>query len=52
MNGYGKPFPRDPAVVEELTRDGMLQAPAPLPWREAELEYLQRALGLKGNGLI
>jgi len=30
----------------------MFQAPAPLPWREAELEYLEKALGLEGNGLI
>lgn len=52
MNGYGNPFPRDPEVVEELTCDGMLQASAPLPWREAELDYLQHALNLKGNGLI
>jgi nitroreductase len=51
-NGYGKPFPRDPAVVAELERDRMLQAPAPAPWREAELEYLKQALGLKGHGLL
>jgi nitroreductase len=52
MNGYGTPFPRAPEVVAELERDGMLQDPAPLPWREAELEYLKRALGLKGHGLL
>ena len=52
MNGYGKPFPRSPEVVEELRRDGMLQDPAPLPWREAELEFLKNALGLKGHGLL
>ncbi len=52
MNAYGQPFPRSPAVVEELKRDGMLQTPAPLPWREAELEYLKNALGLKGHGLL
>jgi nitroreductase len=51
-NGFGKPFPRDPAVVAELERDRMLQAPAPAPWREAELEYLKNALGLKGHGLL
>jgi hypothetical protein len=39
-------------VVDELTRDEMFQAPAPLPWREAELEYLQKALNLEGNGLL
>jgi nitroreductase len=52
MNGYGKPFPRAPEVVEELERDGLIQAQAPLPWREAELEYLKRALGIKGHGLL
>ena len=52
MNGYGKPFPQSPEVVEELKRDGMIQAEAPLPWRDAELDYLQNALGLKGHGLV
>jgi len=52
MNGYGKPFPRSDGVVEELEADGMLQDPAPVPWREAELEYLKNALGIKGHGLI
>jgi nitroreductase len=52
LNGYENPFPRSPEVVEELTRDGMIQKPAPSPWREAELEYLRRALNLKGEGLI
>ena len=44
FNQYGEAFARDEAVVEELERDGMIQAPAPLPWRWAELEYLGRAL--------
>jgi len=39
-------------VVAELKDDKMLQDPAPLPWREAELEYLKNALGIKGHGLI
>jgi nitroreductase len=52
MNQFGKPFPRSEEVVEELKRDQMLQAPAPLPWREEELEYLKKALGLKGHGLL
>ncbi len=52
MNSYATPFPRSQEVVAELRSDGMLQAPAPLPWREAELEYLKKALGLKGHGLI
>ncbi len=52
LNGYDNPFPRTPAVVDELGRDGMLQDTAPLPWREAELEYLRTALNLKGEGLL
>jgi nitroreductase len=52
MNGYGKPYPRSEEVVAELRQDQMLQDPMPLPWREAELAYLQRALGIKGHGLL
>ena len=52
MNGYGNPFPRSEGVVEELERERMFQPPAPAPWREAELEYLRKALGLKGHGLL
>jgi hypothetical protein len=39
-------------VVEELEHDRMIQTPAPLPWREAELAYLKHALGIKGHGLL
>ncbi len=52
MNGYGNAFPRSQQVVDELEADGMIQSPAPTPWREAELEYLKNALGVKGHGLI
>jgi len=52
MNGYGKSFPRSEEVVAELERDGMFQREAPVPWREAELEYLKNALGLEGHGLL
>ncbi|MCC6850600.1 MAG: nitroreductase family protein [Deltaproteobacteria bacterium] len=52
MDRYDQPFPRDPAVVEELRRDKMFTAPAPLPYREAELRFLRDALGLKGTGLL
>ncbi len=52
MNRYGTPFPRSEDVVAELKRDGMIQAPAPLPWREEELNYLKHALGIKGHGLL
>lgn len=44
---YGKPFPRDETVVEELKREKMIQRPAPLPWRDAELRYLMQALGIE-----
>ncbi len=43
---HGKPFKSDPAVVEELKKEGLIQTPAPLPWREAELKYLSHALGI------
>jgi len=46
LNRYGEKFPRDPEVVNGLKRDRMIQDPAPLPWRWAELEYLSRALGI------
>jgi len=52
LNEYGKPYPRDPAVVDELQRDGMFTRPAPLPGREEELAWLKQALGLKGTGLL
>jgi nitroreductase len=52
MNRYGEAFPRSAAVVDELTADGLLTTPAPSSWREAELEFLQRAFGLEGSGLF
>ena len=52
INAFGTPFPRSGRVVAELEHDRMLQDPAPRPWREAELEYLQKALGIKGHGLL
>jgi hypothetical protein len=30
----------------ELKQAKMIQRPSPLPWREAELQYLQKALDL------
>ncbi len=44
---HGEPFKEDPKVVEELKQEGMIQTPAPLPWRDAELKYLRNALSLK-----
>lgn len=52
LNSYGESFPRDEAVVEELSADGMFTRPAPLPWREDELEYLNNALDIPNSGLI
>jgi len=46
LNEVGSPFPRSEEVVQELEEARMIQTPAPLPWRQAELEYLQKALGL------
>jgi len=43
----GNPFAQDAAVEEELRRAKMVCAPAPLPWREAELKYLVQGLGLE-----
>lgn len=44
---HGKPFEEDPEVIEELKREGLIQQPAPLPWREDELKYLSHALDLE-----
>jgi nitroreductase len=46
LNSTANPFPRDEAVVEELERDKMIQAPAPLPGRDEELVWLKKALDL------
>jgi nitroreductase len=46
LGQYGKPFPRDPKVVEELKRAKMIQAPAPLPGRKDEIRQLARKLNL------
>jgi len=46
LNKCGQPFPRDAQVVKGLEEDKMLQQPAPLPWRRAELAYLSRALDI------
>jgi len=49
INEHGKPFERDPKVVEELKGDKMLCAPSPLPWRQRELEFLHKALDITPN---
>jgi nitroreductase len=41
----GTPFVRDPKVVERLTEQRLLQAPAPTPGRRDELMFLARMYG-------
>ncbi len=43
---YGVPFHQDPAVVERLEQEQMIQEPAPLPWRRDELRRVARMFGL------
>jgi hypothetical protein len=43
---YGNPFESDPAVVKELEEAKLIQDPAPLPWRDAELKALVKAVDL------
>jgi hypothetical protein len=43
---YGTPFKRDQNLVEQLEADGMLQPPAPQPWRKDEVRALARMFGL------
>lgn len=50
LDAVGNPFPRDPAVVEELTQSRMLQPSAPLPGREEELRAMQKALDIPDIG--
>ncbi len=40
LNSTDTPFPRDPAVVDELKAGGMIQEPAPLPYRNDELHQI------------
>lgn len=42
---WGQPFPRDEAVVEQLTKERLLQAPMPKPGRFEELKFLSRMYG-------
>ena len=52
MNTFDNPFPRDESIVGELTEDGLFTTPAPLPDREDELDFLQKALGIEPPGLL
>ena len=44
---YGKPLKEDPQVVEELKGAKLIQEPAPLSWRDEELKYVVRGLGIE-----
>lgn len=46
LNRADHPFPRDEAVVAELTQARMIRPTAPLPWRRDELRWLQAVYGL------
>ena len=52
LNSYDQPFPRSGEVVDELTAEKLLQAPAPLPGREEEIEALREDYDLPGSGMI
>lgn len=52
MNHFSKEFPRSEGVVEELKKDGLITRQAPLPDREDELAFLQRALDIDPPGLL
>ena len=43
------PYPRDAEVTARLEAEGLLQTPAPLPWRRDEVRALSRGLGLAGG---
>jgi nitroreductase len=46
---HGTPFKENQEVDRELEREGLIQEPAPLPWRDAELLYIRNALGLEAQ---
>ncbi|MBV6509355.1 MAG: hypothetical protein JJLCMIEE_02424 [Acidimicrobiales bacterium] len=50
LDAVGNPFPEDPEVVEEMKESGLIQEPAPLPWREDELKFIQKALDIPDVG--
>jgi nitroreductase len=52
LNAYDNPFPRSREVVTGLTRDKLIQTPAPLSGREAEIEAIRRKYDLPGSGMI
>jgi hypothetical protein len=47
---WGRPLPRDEAVVAELVEEGLIQPSAPLSGRAEELAHLGRAFGYADRG--
>lgn len=43
---WGKALDSDPATVERLKAEGMIQEPAPLPWRSAEITAMAELFGM------
>lgn len=52
LNSYDNPFPRSQQVVDELTRDKLFQAAAPLPNRDEEIEAIRQKYDLPRSGMI
>ncbi len=52
LNAIDTPFPRSQEVLHELTRDKLLQPPAPLPGREEEIEGIREKYELPRSGMI
>jgi nitroreductase len=52
LNACDNPFPRAAEVVDELAREKLIQAPAPLPGREEEIEGIRGKYDLPGSGMI
>jgi len=51
-NSFETPFPRSQEVVDDLTEQGMFTTPAPLPYREDELDFIAKALEIEGDGML
>lgn len=49
---WGNPLARDEAVVEYLKEHGMIQEPAPVSWRKAEVAALAKMFDFDSNTMI
>ena len=52
LNACDNPFPRAAEVVDELSGEKLIQASAPLPGREEEIEGIREKYDLSGSGMI